>query len=349
LYHPASASYTCNSGYTPLASGLPGHEFSQACRASGVFEALVEGANGCVPVVCQRPAAPAHWQWLNEAVLNTQHSAFLRCADGFQSSQAAADQRFEVTCNSNGQSSHLPDACQVMTHTVSGRIRNAVQPTQGVGSATLLIDGQTITTNAQGYYTVTLPAGVYSYTLNAHGFITIPSGSLNAPTSGSFDINMSPELAADSWRVVLSWQEHPRDLDSHLVFLGEEYLCPEMYYGRPQASCAGVTATLDVDDTSSYGPETTTLSGVNSCGYFRQCKWVYKVKNYSGYYDHSNGWQHSEAKVILYNGDHLVREFNVNADHGYKLGDGVGSPDYWSVLSIDGDGTVRECSNGNCD
>lgn len=349
VYHPATASYTCNAGYTPLASGLPGHEFSQACRANGVFEALVEGANGCVPVVCQRPSAPGHWQWLNEAVLNTQHAAYLRCEDGFESSQAAADERFQVTCNSNGQASPLPGACQIMSHTISGRIRNAIQPTAGVGSATLAINGQTITANGQGFYSVSLPAGVYSYSLNAHGFITIPSGSLTVTTTGTFDINMSPQLASDSWRIVLSWEEHPRDLDSHLVFLGQENSCPEMYYGRPQASCSGVTATLDVDDTSSFGPETTTLTNTDTWRCAFGCKWVYKVKNYSGYYDYTNGWQHSDAKVMLYNGDHLVREFAVNSDHGYTQGDGVGAPVYWSVLSIDSSGNVEECSNANCD
>jgi len=345
VYHPNTAQFTCNSGYTPNTNGSPGGSFSQTCRANGAFTALTEGANGCVPVVCQRPSLPAHWEWVNNGALNTQSSSFCRCANGYTSMQG----QFEITCGANGQVSALPDPCQPSSYTISGRIRNAVHPTSGVASATLVIAGQTITSDSSGHYSVNLAQGTHTYSLNAHGFITIESGSLTVNAAGTFDITMSPLLAADSWRIVLSWDQNPRDLDSHLLFYGEEYMCPEMYYGRRSASCAGVTAALDVDDTSSWGPETTTLSNVNSCGWLRQCKWVYKVKNYSGYYDRTHGWQHSQAKVMLYNGDHLVREFEVNSNHGHRVGDGIGSPDYWSVLSIDRHGNVEECSNANCD
>jgi len=346
VLHPNSAEFTCNLGYTPLASGLPGQSFSQTCRANGAYAALTEGANGCVPVVCQRPNLPAHWEWINNGALNTQTSASCRCATGYTSSQG----QFTVTCGADGQVSPLPDPCQLNSYTVSGRIRNAIHPTNGVGSATLVIAGQTITTNSQGYYSVTLPAGQHSYSLNAHGFITISSGSLTVTADANFDINMSPELAADSWRIVLSWDQNPRDLDSHLLFYGEANRCPEMYYARRSASCDGVGAQLDVDDTSSWGPETTTLTNVNSCNPSqRTCKWVYKVKNYSGRYDSQHGWQHSQARVVLYNGDHMVREFEVNSNHGYTTGNGIGRQDYWSVLSVDGHGNVQECSNANCD
>merc|ERR1719352_173818 len=104
--------------------------------------------------------------------------------------------------------------------------------------------------------------------------------------STNFDINMSPELAADAWRIVLTWDQNPRDLDSHLQFVGRN--CAEMYYGRRTASCDGVVAQLDVDDTSSWGPETTTLSNVNRWAGTSN-RLVYKVKNYSGYYDRNHG------------------------------------------------------------
>lgn len=352
VMHPNSATYTCDDGYTPLASGLPGQAFSQACRATGAFEALTQS---CVPVVCQRPAAPQNWEWVSENALNTQSPAYLRCASGTTSMQAGADGRFQCTCNANGQISQLPAACVAEQFVITGRVRDATRPTQGVPSATLVIAGQTITTDAGGHYSVTLPAGQHSYSLNAHNYITIPSGRMTVTAAGTFDISMSSSLAADEWRLVLTWDQNPRDLDSHLQFFGEESRCPEMYYGRRSASCDGVRASLDVDDVSSWGPETTTLSGVNSCSgpwwnpSSATCKWVYKVKNYSGYYDRNHGWQHSQATVTVYNGDSLVRELEVNANHGHRQDDGVGSPSYWSVVSIDAHGNLQECTNHNCD
>jgi hypothetical protein len=368
VYHPNPATYTCDDGYTPLASGAPGQAFSQMCRANGVFEALTEGVNGCVPVVCQKPAAPQHWQWVTDDPCTTQSPASLRCAEGYSSMEAGADQTLQVTCTADGSISELPQACVLTTYQVTGRITNAIsRASQGVASAIMEIAGQTVTTDASGHYSVTLPAGDHSYSLNAHGFITISSASMTVTADQTFTISMSPELSADSWRAVLTWDEHPRDLDSHLQFYGEANACPEMYYGRPSASCAGVLATLDVDDVSSWGPETTTLSGVNSCGctWWDQtfggcrgqgvCRWVYKVKNYSGYYNYEQGWVESRARVVLYNGDHMVREFEVNANHGHTTTDGIGhwpydGSDYmWSVFAIDGSGNVQECSNANCD
>ena len=87
---------------------------------------------------------------------------FVECAEGHDLGNNACD--FEIECSADGVitysgSTDLPRCRpQVVSYTVSGRIRNAVHPTQGVSSATLVIDGQTITVNAQGYYTITLPA-----------------------------------------------------------------------------------------------------------------------------------------------------------------------------------------------
>ena len=67
-------------------------------------------------------------------------------------------------------------------------------------------------------------------------------------------------LDADQIRIVLTWGESPRDLDSHMT--------GELYDGtlfqtsfRSKRSHRGDSYyELDVDDTSSFGPETTTIS-----------------------------------------------------------------------------------------
>jgi len=253
-----------------------------------------------------------------------------------------------VTCNSDGGHSSLPDACVERTYTLSGRIRSALPPLGYIGGASLVIAGQTVGSGSNGDFTANVPAGTHDFTVTANGFITSSGSVTITGNTAAYHLHMSPLLDADSWRIVLSWQENPRDLDSHLIFHGESeswYGCPQMYYGRTRASCGGVTASLDVDDTSSFGPETTTLTNVNSCSTLtRHCRWVYKVKNWS----RSPGWLESEATVKLYNGDHEVGTYNVNGNDGYTNGDGNGSEQYWSIFAIDHEGTVQTCTDAAC-
>jgi hypothetical protein len=286
--------------------------------------------------------------------------------DGYQSSQGNADQRFEITCDSDGNSSPLPDACEEAPHTITGHVRDAVN-LNILHGATLVIGDQTITLDSSHRYTVTLPAGQYDYTVSAEGYISISEGTLTLPAStDQNDIFMSPVmLNTDSYRIVLTWDEQPRDLDSYLVFHETLLSCDEMYYGNPRASCGGVEAQLDVDDTTSFGPETTTLSNTGECPFWRTCKWVYRVKSYSSatMQTFSHGWVASQAIVRLYNNDAQVATYRVGDNqngvdgHGYTSTDGIfdfsHSTDdnayFWSVFSIDRDGNVEPCTTSTCD
>jgi uncharacterized protein YfaP (DUF2135 family) len=336
-----------------------------ACGGHGVCHDLVNGfhcecdtgyevqGDTCAAKTCTMPSM--NHVASTVASLVFPQTLYIDCAAGHDLGNGQTN--FNVQCNANGAITLVGGAalptCRASAHTITGRIVDSQAPTQGIPHATLAVAGQTITTDASGHYSVSLAQGTHTYQVSANGFITNPAGSLIVNSAGSHTISMSRQLAADSWRIVLTWDQNPRDLDSHLQFYNNR--CPEMYYGRRTASCDGVTASLDVDDTSSWGPETTTLTNVAQCSgpwyspSSAPCKWVYKVKNYSGHYDRNHGWQHSQAVVTLYNGNTMVREFEVNSNHGSKPGTGIGSPEYWSVLSIDGHGNVAECSNANCD
>jgi len=74
-------------------------------------------------------------------------------------------------------------------------------------------------------------------------------------------------------RITLTWGENPRDLDSHLTFDGENGR-EMVYYSNKSSSFDSVQ--LDTDDTSSYGPEITTIATVRN-GTYR-----YSVHHYSG-------------------------------------------------------------------
>lgn len=73
----------------------------------------------------------------------------------------------------------------------------------------------------------------------------------------------------------LTWGALPSDLDSHLITPSGD----EIYYSRQGSLVAAPFANLDVDDTTSFGPEVVTLTKLMVGTY------KYFVVNYSGYAD----------------------------------------------------------------
>ena len=69
-------------------------------------------------------------------------------------------------------------------------------------------------------------------------------------TSARRTYAVAPPVQNGQLRVVLTWGETPRDLDSHL----DTPSGCHVFYGRKQ--CDGGRESLDTDVTDSYGPET---------------------------------------------------------------------------------------------
>lgn len=118
------------------------------------------------------------------------------------------------------------------------------------------------TTNSNGYYETYLKAGEYTAEMAAAGYTTeyvqikVTSETENRHANAS----MSPLLNEGEVRIVLEWGAVPRDLDSHLTGKVDGGNNIHVYYGDKRAETAGTTvAMLDLDDITSYGPETTTL------------------------------------------------------------------------------------------
>lgn len=132
-------------------------------------------------------------------------------------------------------------------------------------------------------------------------------------------------------RLVLTWGEEPRDLDSHLTRYqaGSATADFHVYYGA-RNNCTGapcdptIPAWLDVDDVTSFGPETITiLAGAN--GAFEPGTYRYSVHHYSGL----NNIPTSGATVQLYLGQTLLRTYSAPGDIG-----GVGDDWVWTVVEI---------------
>ena len=117
-------------------------------------------------------------------------------------------------------------------------------------------------------------------------------------------------------RIVLRWGYTPSDLDSHLYITnnGSSY---HVYYGRKEPS--GSQANLDVDDTSSYGPETVTVVDI-----FEKGIYTYGVHNYSNNSSStSTALANSGATVEVYFGEVLYGTYSVPS----------GAGTYWNVFT----------------
>lgn len=131
--------------------------------------------------------------------------------------------------------------------------------------------------------------------------------------------------------IVLTWGENPRDLDSYLVgpkLDGTRFI---LHYGNTNIGTAGTIdwqADLDYDDTSSFGPEVTTIRNLVPGTYY------FYVKDFTNRGNKSSTYlSNSKAEVKVYVRGVLSENFKVLANKaGY----------YWNVckIEIDSSGNV---------
>ncbi len=132
---------------------------------------------------------------------------------------------------------------------------------------------------------------------------------------------ISPIMAnLDGMRVVLNWGATPADLDSHIVYPGNH-----IYFSNMK----GADALLDVDDTTSYGPETITLQRKHDGE-----KYVYAVHDYSNRGNtNSSTLSNSGAKVFVYVGQTLIKTYYVPAN---KVGN------LWTIFAVTEGGEFQD-------
>lgn len=124
----------------------------------------------------------------------------------------------------------------------------------------------------------------------------------------------------DGMRVVLNWGENPSDLDSHVVYPNNHVYFEQM---------KGTDAMLDVDDTSSFGPETITLERKHDGE-----RYIYAVHNYSDRSDpNSTGLSASQAKIFVYVGQTLIKTYYVPQNQAGNL---------WVVFAVTEAGDIQD-------
>jgi len=164
-----------------------------------------------------------------------------------------------------------------------------------------LIEGdpvQETVAGSDGQYYISLAPGNYTIQASANGYTTGTANIvvLSGETKKDQDCTLTPVLKEGEIRAILTWGEKPRDLDSHLVGPTAEGGKFHVYFSSKNFNLNGQTYNkLDVDDTTSYGPETTSVY-LNVGGTY-----TYYVHDYSNKYSsNSSALSQSGAMVKLY-------------------------------------------------
>lgn len=181
------------------------------------------------------------------------------------------------------------------------------------------------TTNTNGYFEIgDLSVGLYTIECYKSGYVT-GYKNIFVLLGSTHNAVLSPTASDGTYRVVLTWGETPKDLDSHVLGSLSDGDSFHVYYRHKSQYDGDIeVCNLDVDDTTSYGPETITLMPNTTTPYY------YYIYRYSG----SGSIADSGAQIKLYSGDTLVRTFNVPTDQGKS--------DYWNVFAIvDGEVVVN--------
>lgn len=170
-----------------------------------------------------------------------------------------------------------------------------------------------IVTDLSGNFKVGLPVGSYTIEVGKSGFIT---GYFNVVSMGGNDNQeqkfvLAPVLSDEEYRIVLTWGDEPKDLDSHLTYYQNGIYKMHVYYSKKFGMIDGKeAATLDYDDTSSYGPETVTITlnaGNLNGGVFR-----YSVHDYSNAgLSNTNAMSLSDAVVRVYKGNQQIKTYSI--------------------------------------
>ena len=176
----------------------------------------------------------------------------------------------------------------------------------------------TAKTKSNGSYSVKLAAGQYTIQVSRKSYVTtyINSSCSKKKSYNYLETSISKPVANGRYRVVLTWGSTPRDLDAHLTGptgYGGEF---HVYYRNKNAYRNGqVIANLDVDDTTSYGPETVTINfDVAPTGTYRYYIHDYTNRSYS----YSKALAGSRARVIVYKGSRQIASYSVPNKAGTK-------------------------------
>ncbi len=177
------------------------------------------------------------------------------------------------------------------------------------GDPSVIESNKHTTTGSDGRFSLDddVTAGYYTIEASKDGYSTYIHNETIKPGENDLAISMSPVIQTQGeYRIVLTWGEYPRDLDSHLICTGNDNY--HVYFGNKNSDDGN--ASLDRDDVTSYGPETTTVKiGAGN-------SYIYAVHNFSNGGSRpgqSGAWNlaNSGARVVVYADEGIIFDGNV--------------------------------------
>ncbi len=217
----------------------------------------------------------------------------------------------------------------VITNALTGGVASDVTVNifRGLNTTTGTVVTTAVTTNTSGAYTFNgLEAGQYTLRFNGAIYATMTMNvTVVSNVTTTYNGAISPAVPAGDLRIVMTWGQYPSDLDSHLFGpkqLTAETTTASATYGRYHIAYWHKTETdalnsqnqlanLDVDDVTSYGPETVTIKDWAS-GTYRYVVHNYTNRGVSNASD-TNAMKlaNSTAKVRVISDAGQIAEFNV--------------------------------------
>ena len=186
-------------------------------------------------------------------------------------------------------------------------------------------------TDSKGVATLPTPFGDDSANvimiLKKDGYASM---AVKCPCDG-FVYAMSPVLEnLDSLRVVLQWDDQPKDMDLHAYFEGSH-----IFFRQKD----GDAANLDVDDTDGFGPETITIkkrkNGQKYVFFVHTfSSWAKEIRDADGKYTLPLD-KLKNVKVYVYIGSSLVRTYTMP-----KIPNGLENARIWVPFYIDEEGKI---------
>lgn len=214
------------------------------------------------------------------------------------------------------------------------------QTNQPISGVTILLDGETscshpnrcdITAEDGRYDFYNLSAGQHILTTSREDYLDLEQSVTvvgDMTTTRNFALTL--DLSGDAYRIILTWNALPEDLDAHFWLPYGEY--PHIYLEKKGDCQAFPDACLDIDDTDGYGPETISLIVPATFGTYS-----YAVLNYYEGYPDVPSIIASGARVHLYDASGLIGQFEVPSS---------GSGDLWHVFDLDS--ATRVVTPVNC-
>ena len=246
---------------------------------------------------------------------------FYSCAGDSSLSEKASN-----SSSSSDDSSSDASSSSSSTGTVEGKITDGSSGS-GISGATVYITGSpslSDTSDGSGNYSITnAPIGSISVTASKTNFTDASTSATLTESTTTSDVNITllpTSYSSGKYVVVLTWGQNPADIDAHLyVPNGGPF---EVYYAAKGDNDGTLDtnpfAGLDVDDTTSFGPETMSYKKTAGEAHY-DGTYRYFVHKFSG----TGNLTDSGAVVKVYDSGTLVKTYTVPTS---------GTGTYWHVF-----------------